>query len=330
MRGSAARPRRRRGARPPAARACRSSRSVPCAEVGSPTRSAGPIERSADALGLRVVGRRVRAVDHELRDPRPAKVSLGPSGTGPGERSTSASSPVSRGGPQCRDCADPGPADAYGARPAPSRLGDGERHVVEHLARVPGVVGAAVAAQVERERRPAVAFRERRISGRQRRGRRRRRGRSTSQSCAVRPSARRGARGRRPPSAQRAEAHSPSSENGRRLKQATKWSRAPAIASSGGSCARQTSSDAEAAPGEAAGRGRVDRGSGCLPRARGGGRSRAWSAPGPTRGAPACTGAAGSRTAPRPAPSSTILPRYMTATRSAMWRTTDMSWLTNR
>ena len=49
----------------------------------------------------------------------------------------------------------------------------------------------------------------------------------------------------------------------------------------------------------------------------------------PPTAAPACTGApARSYTSSR-VPISTILPRYITATRSEMWRTTDRSWATN-
>ena len=44
------------------------------------------------------------------------------------------------------------------------------------------------------------------------------------------------------------------------------------------------------------------------------------------RAAPACRGAAAARTQPRPGRVSTILPRYITATRSAIWRTTRRSW----
>ena len=48
--------------------------------------------------------------------------------------------------------------------------------------------------------------------------------------------------------------------------------------------------------------------------------------PGRPTAAPACTGgSAGSRSGPR-RPSSTILPRYITPTRSEMCRTTDRSW----
>ena len=46
----------------------------------------------------------------------------------------------------------------------------------------------------------------------------------------------------------------------------------------------------------------------------------------PPSAAPACRGGAGSRTAPAVGADSTIRPRYMTATRSATWRTTAMLW----
>ena len=136
------------------------SRSVPCAEVGSPTRSAGPIERSATRLASASSAARVRAVDHELRDPRPAQGVPRAVRDRAGREEHERVELRVRGGPQCRDRADPCPADAYGARPAPSRLGDRERHVGRALLGVPRVVRAAVAAQVEREHRPASHCRE--------------------------------------------------------------------------------------------------------------------------------------------------------------------------
>ncbi len=51
--------------------------------------------------------------------------------------------------------------------------------------------------------------------------------------------------------------------------------------------------------------------------------------PGRPPAARPCMGGAGSRTAASPGPISTIRPRYMTATRSHMWRTTDRSWAMN-
>ena len=83
------------------------------------------------------------------------------------------------------------------------------------------------------------------------------------------------------------------------------------------------------------------RGSGCgsgIPRGglmglagspfRGGGR---WCRPGSARGAegnqrPRCRGAWAARRIPRPGATSTILPKYITATRSEIWATTDRSW----
>ena len=52
--------------------------------------------------------------------------------------------------------------------------------------------------------------------------------------------------------------------------------------------------------------------------------------PGSRRAARGCRGDAGRRRARRPGPSSTISPRYITATRSAMWWTTARSWAMNR
>ena len=48
--------------------------------------------------------------------------------------------------------------------------------------------------------------------------------------------------------------------------------------------------------------------------------------PAPPTAAPRCTDGAGARRARSAVASSTILPRYITATRSHMWRTTDRSW----
>ena len=45
--------------------------------------------------------------------------------------------------------------------------------------------------------------------------------------------------------------------------------------------------------------------------------------------APRCTGGPGTRRRPRPAPTSTIRPRYMTAMRSEICRTTERSWAMN-
>ena len=50
----------------------------------------------------------------------------------------------------------------------------------------------------------------------------------------------------------------------------------------------------------------------------------------PPTAAPGCTGGPARRRAASGGPSSTILPRYMTATRSLMCLTTDRSWATNR
>ena len=52
--------------------------------------------------------------------------------------------------------------------------------------------------------------------------------------------------------------------------------------------------------------------------------------PAPPTAAPACTDASGARRSSCVGPISTILPRYITATRSEMWRTTDRSCAMNR